>query len=157
MPSFRQYFCRTVFLSPIPCKQGTFSFLARAATTGFFSVERISAGIPSWRKRSKASPSARLQSTASRPSSKTSTRLSVSTPSKSKTMSLGVILFGFMAWLKNGRFGLKGPLRNHSQVFSVGVFFSEPFHFQRRRGNRIADQSGLFENPAQLADGTPAK
>ena len=70
-------------VSPNPCWTGRPSFRQRAVTTGFTSVESTNTGIPAFFSIPMPWPSERLQTTASRPSSSTWTRLSVNTPSKS--------------------------------------------------------------------------
>ena len=59
----------------------------RAATTGFGSVETITYGTPTSSSRRRPIPSPRQHATDSSPRSFTQTRLSVKTPSKSKTTS----------------------------------------------------------------------
>src|SRR3569832_2092614 len=78
---------RRLALSSHPWMLSSLSLRQRAPTTGFCSFDRTSILRPAARARSRPRPSERLQKTASLPSSRTSTRLSVNTPSKSNTTS----------------------------------------------------------------------
>src|SRR3569832_177265 len=78
---------RRLALSSLPWMYSSLSLRQRAPTTGFCSFDRTSILRPAARARSRPRPSERLQKTASLPSSRTSTRLSVNTPSKSNTTS----------------------------------------------------------------------
>src|SRR5262245_53297186 len=79
---------RTGSLSSMPWRQSTWSLRARTAAIATGSVDRITASTPTSRRRLSPKPSARQQQTLSSPRSFTQTRLSVKTPSKSKTASL---------------------------------------------------------------------
>ncbi len=72
----------------MPCRTGILSFRARAATTGFCSVDRISIVSPLLRRAAIPRPSPRCTETNSRPSESISTLSSVWVPSKSRTTAL---------------------------------------------------------------------
>lgn len=69
----------------MPCRTGILSLLARAATTGFCSVDRMRRSSPDLRRAAMPRPSPRWTATISRPSASIRTRSSVWVPSKSRT------------------------------------------------------------------------
>ena len=72
-------------LASMPWRHSTPSLAARAATTGFTSVERISTGSPDRRIAATPIPSPRCTATRSVPSAASHARSSVWVPSKSRT------------------------------------------------------------------------